>query len=162
MVFNIPCDPVVLTTTVTTGVIANAYAPDIGDTPMFSSRFAAIFQYYLILKITLDVIPIAVSTGVAVCYWGKDSGVPTANSASETYPSQLISLNSSIEQGFRTEWVPTDIEHLEWISTGDSVDPTGYYKTYTSAAAYGSTIVATPVLVIKPTLTVAFRDYHEN
>ncbi len=155
--FALTCDPILYTSAASTGLIAVEIAPDVGDTSSFSSRFANTFDSYLITSIEIEIQPMNTVAGCTV-FWMTEStiGTPTANMAKEAMPQLMLKNNNSGQRTRNMKWVPHDVAFLEWITTGDSTDPTCYFHVYTSLADFG-TPASTLLWMVRPTIHVVFK-----
>jgi hypothetical protein len=157
--------PVIYTTVVTTGLIAQSLTIDGTQINDFVLRFQTAFEYYLITKVVFEIEAIGVSTGVTVFYVEENTsaGVPTSDKAKDATPQLLLTNNSSSPKGRgRVVWKPSRIEQFEWNLTSSGTPDMALLQVYTSAAEYGSPIVATATWIIRPIYFVSFRNLQTN
>jgi hypothetical protein len=147
----------ILSTTVTTGVIAQSLAIDktaIGD---FATRFASTFDEYRVLKASIKIRPLAVSTGVTRFFFDeKTSSTPSATQAAERV-GQTLANNSAAHASTRSmSWRARDLGDLAYQSIGGST-ATVWLKVYTDTANFGAPIAVTPLWLIEYNITFEFR-----
>jgi len=154
---KIPGASVKLTTTVTTGVVANALQITTADVVGFATRFGSTFDEYRIVGADVDVIPLVASTG-EMNFWfdEKSTNVPTANESQERTSVQ-VPINSSSARSHRVlRWRARDLLDLQYTPIGTLSQPVTF-KSYTDNALWGSSIVATDVFVVKVLFLFEFR-----
>jgi hypothetical protein len=153
---KIPGTPTLLTTTVTTGVIASAIPVSTGSTIGFSTRFGSTFDEYRILACDWVVRPVAASTGVSVMFIDeKSSSVPTANEATERIGERIPNTNGANNSKV-LRWVARDLIDLQYTAIGTAA-PAAYLKVYTDSFTWGAPVVATALWIIEPMFTIEFR-----
>jgi hypothetical protein len=145
-----------LTTTVTSGVISYVETPSLSRVTG-SSRFTAAWDEYRIIHVSYELYPLTVSTGV-ICAWfdEKSSASPTTLEAQERNTAKFLCTNAH-GKVHHMVWEPRDLLDLEYVSSSNTSTTSVYFKVYTEASGWGATAVATPIWVVKPTLTVEFR-----
>ncbi len=150
--------PTVLSTTVTTGVIAASFLPDpttvVGD---WATRFEKTFDEYRLLGIDVKLESLVASTGVTRCWWEEKNQVPPdlKESQQQTIVSTLRNTNAA-RQRVAFQWRAKDLEDLQFIDTAVSFTPV-CFQIYTDATNYGSPIVATPLWLLSAVLHVEFK-----
>jgi hypothetical protein len=149
--------PVKVTTTITTGVAAVAYEADAVSTVLgYGTRFSATFQEKRLIKARFKVTFLTPSTGVLVSMFDeKVVSVPTANQSKEQDVLSRDPITNVLKPKFFT-WKARDVLDLEFSPVATASTPVTF-KSYTSTADWGSTIVSTDIAIIEPTFWVQFR-----
>jgi hypothetical protein len=162
-VFRLPGTPTLLTTTVTSGLIANSTNISTGNISGFSTRFGSTFDEYRILGCDVIMRPVAASTGISVVMFDeKSSAVPTSSDAANRVGRRLINSNASSDGGSVVmKWRARDLVDLQYTAIGTGVTPC-YVKVYTDAATWGAPVVATALWIIEPMLIIEFRGIKSN
>jgi len=154
---RLPGAAVKLTTTVTTGVIANALQLTSADIVGFATRFGSTFDEYRTVGADVELIPLAASTG-EMNFWfdEKSTAAPTSNEAQER-TSVHCAINSAASGSHRTmRWRARDLLDLQYSPIGTLSQPVTF-KSYTDNALFGATIVATDVYIVKVLFLIEFR-----
>jgi hypothetical protein len=162
---RMPSGPVVLSTTVGTGLIAyvQAFDPQ-ADVTNWSSRFQSLFSEFRIKMVEVHLVALTNTQGQAVVWWDEAASTlttpPTFVEATERGQSFIpLSVNSS-KSVHVYRWVPRDIKDLIFYSTNTTTfnTPVGF-KLFTNNANYGSSVVATPAFNVTIFFTLEFRGY---
>ncbi len=150
--------PSLLSTVITTGVIANAYQMDpTSKVTGFSSRFGSTFDEYRVLGVDVRVTPVSASTGVSKVWFDeKANNTPSANEAQERTSMPLANTNASSKSARIIRWRARDLLDLEYTQIGTSVGPVTF-KTYTDAATWGAPAAVTPLWLVEPVFHIEFR-----
>lgn len=150
--------PVLHTTTVTTGVIADAIAinPE-SDIQSFATRFASTFQEYRLVKARLMIRPCGSSTGVSrVWQESHNSASVTSQSASEKSGLILPNTMTNSRSVSQLIWKPRGVEVLEWSGIGSSTT-FGQFSLYTDLASFNAPATATVLWETQIEYTIEFR-----
>jgi hypothetical protein len=154
---RLPGAPILLSTVVTTGVIAVSNGVATGNITGFSTRFGSTFDEYRILGCDWKVRPVSASTGISVMLFDeKSNAVPTALDASERIGRRLPNTNASPKSMTQMSWRARDLLDLQYTAIGSSVTPV-YFKVYTDTTNFGAPIVVTPLWLLEPEYIVEFR-----
>jgi hypothetical protein len=156
----VPQATAVLSTTVATGVITLAFgaADCVTNTTQWAARFGNTYEEYRVVKcVTMLRFFSVINPGVVCAYYEERSAtVPSAASALEKASHRLAASSSDYARSL--VWTPTDLTDLNFKSTGTASSPV-YIKIYTDNANFGSSIVATPYLLLEVKALVQFRGY---
>jgi len=154
---KLPGTPMLLTSIITTGVIANVTNLNVTDITGFSTRFGSTFDEYRILGVNVMLRPVAVSTGVSVAWFDEKSpAAPTANEAQERIGKRLTNTNASDKSVCVMRWRARDLLDLEYQPISGTTTPV-YWKLYTDLATWGSPGAATPLWIVEPVFLIEFR-----
>lgn len=153
--FHLNITPVVLSTTVTTGVIAIPLVINAAAVPNFTSRFNNLFEEYRIVMASMDVKCFSSTNPGLFTHWfdEKDSSTPTAAEAQRI---SLKSFSASSPMSHKITWRARDPLDLQYTSIATSVSPVTY-KVYTDLANFGSSGVATPYAQLTGSVWIQFR-----
>jgi len=157
VVLRLEGTPSLLSTTVATGVIANAIGIDSTQITGFAARFGATFDEYRVLGADFKITPVSASTGVSKFFFDeKASGNPTANEAQERNSVPLANTNAMASSRRTMRWRAKDLLDLQYIAT-NSTATVAYFKTYTNSATWGAPTAVTALWLVEPTLICEFR-----
>jgi len=149
-------NPVKLTTTVTTGVIANGYAIASSSLAAFATKFGSTFVEYRIVRAKLQTRNFSSTNPGIMNEWidEKVTSVPTLAESKER--ATLVFSSSSVGQAKQIDWICTDLLDLQFIDIGTSTT-VATFKQYTDNANYGASAVATDYCEIGGKFLVQFR-----
>jgi len=155
---KLPGAPVLLTTTVTSGVISNRLILDpTSQVTGWATRFGSTFDEYVVKAVRVRIRPINTASGVTRFWFDDDSTAPSANSASErigqTLSNSQNNARSIVVMRYRTE----DFVDLKYTNVANSPGSDYAFNVYTDAASWGSPVTVTPLWLIEPEFTVEFR-----
>ncbi len=154
---TLPGVPQLLSTTVTTGVIANFYGVNIGAVTGFAARFGSTFDEYRIVSCRMMIRPISASTGVSVHWFDEKSGsAPTSNESQERIGARIPNTNASDKAVLDMSWKARDLLDLNYTAIGTTVTPVTF-KTYTDTANWGAPSVVTPMWLLESMITFEFK-----
>lgn len=146
-----------LTTTVTTGVLANTTQVAQAGITGFATRFASTFDEYRIVGADVEIQPITATSGVLRCWFDeKSTSAPTANEANERTAQSVSLSNAAMPRPHVMRWRARDLLDLEYKAIGTDATPVSF-KVYTDAASWGAPAVATDVVVVRYNLYFEFR-----
>jgi len=157
--FRIPANPVKLTTTVTTGVIA--YEGQVSPPTViggFTTRFGTLFDEYRVIKATIELHPIGLNVGETALFLSEIGlGTPT-NLEAEQRPGILLNNNNQLFtlQNNTLSWRATDLLDLQFQNITVGYNGVHYYV-YTDNANYGAPTAVTDLWIVRPFLTIEFR-----
>lgn len=146
-----------LTTTVTSGVIANARPIDTTQIISFATRFGDTYDEYRILGADIEITPVTPNVaGVTSFFFDeKSASTPNANMASGRSGLTLQnSSNANVKRVMRFR--VTDLLDLQYSPIGTTTT-VGYFKTYTDNASFGSPTTVTQLWTVRVDLHVEFR-----
>lgn len=155
---KLPASPQVLSTTVTTGVIASTQTIDPTSVLNgWNARFAATFKEYRVVKAVLKMKTFSSVLPGQINSWVDETSVtaPTATQAVEyqgitTYPA------GNNERTHTVKWVPHSTTELAYLPMGTASNNAAF-KVYTDNALFGSSIVATQYMTAQQFITIQFR-----
>lgn len=146
-----------VSTTITTGVIASAYPISSNAITGFATRFGSTFDEYRILKARFRITPVSPSTGVSKMWFDeKSSAAPTVNESNERTALALPNTNANSKSKQSMIWVARDLLDLEYLPIG-TVSVVAYHKIYTDTGNWAAPTAVTPLWIIEPIITVEFR-----
>jgi len=149
--------PALLTTTITTGVIASATQINIAGLTGFAARFGSTFDEYRILGADVRVTPVSASSGVSKMWFDeKGSSAPTANEAQERTAVPLANTNAMASSRKTMRWRARDLLDLQYAPIGTGGTPVTF-KVYTDLATWGAPIAATNIWLVEPVYIFEFR-----
>lgn len=144
-----------LSTTVTTGLIANEYGISIGNVGAFS-RFSNLFDEYRIVSCRIELIPMGIYTGDTAFFFAERTlGTPTPTEANQRHCRRLKN-NIQASRNPTMRWSNKDFTDASWSSTGTTVTPV-YFYTYTDGANFGAPITVNQLWNNTMTLVMQFR-----
>ncbi len=149
----------ILTTTVTTGVIAQALSMDpVTRISNWATRFQSLYLEYRVVKARARVVCFSSNNpGTLLMYWDeKSNAAPNNAQASETSMRRIAAADVFREHNM--SWKARDLLDLQYTATDTSFNSV-YWKVYTDAANNGSSIVATAYATVDFKLTIEFRGF---
>lgn len=153
----LPCGPNILSTTVTTGIIASVQPVDITQVASFAARFGSTFDEYRIVGADVVVNAIGINPGIARCFFDeKNATAPVAVDAFERKNRQVYMNTAAPGSTLVMRYRATDLADLSFTAIGTTVTPI-YFKVYTNNAQFGSNIVASQALLVSVNLHLEFR-----
>ena len=149
--------PLPLTSTVTTGVVAQVVNIAAASIPNFATRFAC-YESFRIVKATATVNSFGSTIpGVYKMWLDEDtSGAPSAAQALQTEV-KPHSVSSTSRKSLT--YTPHDPQQQNFQQVAVGPNAYGYFKLYTDTANFGSPIVATPMFLVEISFTVQFRGF---
>lgn len=154
--FKVPAGTAILSTTVTTGVIAGEAAFGLNSVTGSSARYGALFDEYRVISVSVEVVPMDINAGSTMFFWcEKTLGTPTQLEAVER-DGALIPNHEQRPRNLTFRWNTRDFTDASWQLTSANSSPVFFY-TYTDTANYGSPAVVTKLWLLRPTLTIQFR-----
>jgi hypothetical protein len=147
-----------LSTTITTGVISSAYPVEASEIVGFATRFGSTFDEYRILGADVRVTPVSASTGVSKMWFDEKSpSAPTSNESQERTVVPLANTNAMASSRKTFRWRARDLLDLQYTAIGTtSVNPVSF-KVYTDNALYGAPVAVTNLWLIEPVMIIEFR-----
>jgi hypothetical protein len=146
-----------LSTTVTTGVIAQNDVVSTSQILNFASRFGNTFDEYRIVGATVRVRAVGPNSGILRCWFDEKSGsAPTQADAVERIGQSTVLNSADPKSCFQMKWTARDLLDLQYTAIGTSSSPV-YFKIYTDNADFGAPIAATVVVFREIDLHVEFR-----
>jgi len=154
---TIPGTPVLLSTTVTTGLIASTQAVQKTSISSFATRFATTYDEYRFVGCNYKCRAVGPNPGVGVVWFDEKSNSTATLTDSQEKTGRRFPFNSASDKGdFVMRWSATDLVDLQWSAIATTQTPV-YFKIYTDNTNYGASIVATPYILIEPEYIVEFR-----
>jgi hypothetical protein len=152
----LPALPRKLTTTVTSGVIANAYLVQASAINDFATRFGATFVEYRIIRAKFALRFFSSTNPGIISIWfdEQSNAAPTLLEAEERAIDTLSASSIDTRPVFR--WTCADPLDLQYASTAGGRVPVTF-KVYTNNANFGSSVVATDYCEVVPHLQFQFR-----
>jgi hypothetical protein len=156
---KVDADPIVLSTTVTTGLIANTTTLTNALISNFATRFA-LWDEYRVIKVEAIVRLFSTSNPGQLNMWfdiPTTAGAAPALADSRKNRAQRFSA-SAVMQTRRLAFTPTDptLQLWEPLATGLTI---GVFKLFTNNADYGASTVATQYCEVTFRMTLQFRGY---
>jgi len=149
--------PVLMSTTVATGVIAQAYQVQTGTINGFTTRFGSTFDEYRIVGANIKVSPVSPTTGVSKVWFDeKSNSAPTANEAQERTSTPLCNSNAQSKAQRVFTWRAKDLLDLQYTAIGTVVNPVTF-KLYTDLATWGAPAAVTAVWIVESEFFMEFR-----
>jgi len=155
----LPGDPVVASTTVTTGAMTVTASLAVISTTInnFATRFANFEEYRIIKAKAIIRCFSSVNPGIGNL-WLDDSGNISAPTATEAQQRQGVKhfMFSDVDKEHTLTYVPQSPQEQIWnpIATAQQI---AQFKLYTDNANFGASIVATQYCSIQVMFTVQFR-----
>lgn len=155
--FDLPGLPLIYSTTVTTGLIAQTYdfnpqASLVG----WSSRFGSTFDEYRVVRCSVECIPIGINNGVTALFMSETNlGTPTIFEAEERR-AQYLKNNLQFRNNKFLYWRAQDTSDETWFAIGNS-HAFATVSIYTDNANLGSPVAVVPLVMIRPLYRVQFR-----
>jgi hypothetical protein len=149
-----------ITTTVTTGVISQAYAVQAAMIANFSSRFV-LFDEYLIewFKLRIDTSSSNLA-GILNIWFEPNIASTSAPSAADAKNNKTLTFAAgSNERTHTLRFNPKNAVTQSWTPISTTTAAIGYLKVYTNATDFASSIVATDYAVLTGIMQVAFRGF---
>lgn len=153
-----PMQPVTLSTTVTTGVIAAYYDLYVGNIPNYS-RFDSLFREYRFVEAKFETRCFSTSNSGLFAAFVDEKVATLAPTINEAIEKKIIDFPCSDVFGKHLiHWKATDLLDLEFTDTSVSTTIPVTFKLYTDNSSFGSSIVATPYCEIVPWCRIQFRE----
>lgn len=153
--------PALLTTTVTTGVVATSINFDpVTQIPAWDTRIQTLWKEYRVIKVRKCIqLFSATNAGMLMLWAGTTSGAPTA---AEGLNARSLRFNaSSVDRLHELSWVPSDPADLAYKLTSASSTP-AFAKVYTDAANFGAPIAVTILGLLTMEYTLQFREFQNT
>jgi hypothetical protein len=154
--FHISLAPIVVTTTVATGQIANVYAVTAAAIPTFATRFASLFEEYRIVKVRFVVKNFSTINPGLFTHWFDEKNA-TAPTAAEALRINLKTFSACSPSPHSLTWVARDPLDLQYTDCSSLLTNPVSYKLYTDNAVFGSSIVATAYAQVTASILIQFR-----
>jgi hypothetical protein len=152
----LPAAPRKLTTTVTTGLIADAYTVSFGIPTNFATRFGSTWVEARVVRAKFAVRMFSSTNSGVLRFW-YDEKLASAPTLVEAQERAMLSVNASdITVRSAPEWTCTDITDLGYLSVSAPATKVTF-KSYTDNANFGSSIIALDYCEICPEVLVQFR-----
>lgn len=149
---------VLLSTTVTTGIIAYNFPVEVANITGFATRFGSTFDEYRTLGCDFRITPVSASTGISKAWFDEKSAVvPTANESTERTSITLPNTNASGKAMRVLRWKARDLLDLEYSPTSSTTVNPVTFKIYTDLANYGAPAAVTPLWLVQPVFHLEFR-----
>jgi len=155
---TIPCTSYILTTTATTGLIANVFGVTKDAVVNFSTRYADLWSEYAIVGATIEITPLQQgASGVSAFFFDDfNTSVPTLNESMGRIVRKLSNSAANPKSTTTMTWSARSLTDLTFQPT--SVGYTAVnFKVYTDNTNYGSPTTATQLWLIRPKLKIILR-----
>jgi hypothetical protein len=150
--------PFLLSTTVTSGLIASATVLDAQSLiTNFATRFNNCFAEYRAIRYTFRLRPLTVSTGVSRVFFAPVTP-PALIDAQERNGRYLANTSADTKSDTQFTYIPRDTSELAFNQT--NAGPSGilqYFCVYTNGANFGAPVTVVPLWFIQPEILVEFR-----
>lgn len=155
---TVPCTSYILTTTVTTGAIANTFGLQTTSIVNFATRYGDLWSEYAIVGCKFEITPLTYnSPGVTVFYLDDSSAaVPTLNESMGRIVKKLSNSCSNKNSTTQLSWTARSLTDLTFNTTALSYAAI-YLKTFTDNTNYGSPVVATQLWLVRPVISMILR-----
>lgn len=145
-----------LTTTVTTGVIASVSPIRSADIPTFSTRFAGYKEWRIVKTVVKFKNFSSANAGLLVLWFDNQTYTPTLATSVDT---RGLRFNmSDITKNHVLTYVPHDVDEQAWTAMGTDFT-SGYIMFYTNNADYGAPVAITQIGLAEIVHTVQFRGF---
>ena len=151
--------PILLTTTVTTGLIAvSTTTAALTSVQNFATRFGALFEEYRVVRVKYSIRCFSSTNPGLFTHWidEKQSAAPTS---AEALQKSNKSFSCASPSPHVLTWTANDPLDLQYQDIGSGAN-SAYYKIYTDTANFGSSATATAYGQIVPTYYIQFRGYN--
>ncbi len=152
----IPGTPSVVSTTVTTGVIAFAQTVSNNNVVSFTTRFGSTFLEYRLIQAEFEVRMFSSTNPGLLQAWidEQSNSTPTLAEAQERAVRSWSA--ASTDRTNKLGWTATEVDDLGYTAIGSS-NIVATFKLYTNNANFGSSIVATAYAEVVPRFRFQFR-----
>jgi len=157
--FKLESLPLLVTTTVTTGVIATAYSVQAANVQNFATRFGVLFEEYRIVRASFSLKCFSSTNPGLFTHWVDEKQVAAPTSA-EALQKSMKSFSCASPSPHVIKWAAKDPLDLQYTDIGTTNVIPVTYKIYTDNANFGSSVVATAYGQITCDLIVQFRGYN--
>lgn len=149
-----------ITTTVTTGVISQAYAVQASMIANFGARFV-LFDEYMLEKFQLKIDTSSSNLAGILNIWFEPNIASTsAPGAADAKNNKTLTFPAGAnERTHRLSFNPRNSVTQAWTPISTTTAPIGYLKVYTNATDFAASVVATDYAVLTGIMTVAFRGF---
>ena len=151
--------PVLLTTTVTTGLIATSLSTAALSTVQnFGTRFGALFEEYRVVRVKFTVKTFSSTNPGLFVHWidEKQGAAPTS---AEALQKSSKSFSCASPSPHTLVWTANDPLDLQFVDIASGVN-SAYYKVYTDNTNFGSSAAVTAYGQIFPVYHIQFRGYN--
>jgi hypothetical protein len=156
--FKILSNPVKLTTTVTTGVIASVVTLSSANVASFGTRFAG-WEEGRIIKAMFKIDCFsATNPGRILMYQDSDDVTPPTLALAQSHKAKSFPASDVFEPHVLV-FNNHALDKLQYATVAGGLPTVGYIKVYTDNAALGSSIVATDYIGYTIEYTVQFRGF---
>lgn len=156
--YKVPGTPIILSTTVATGVIAFNTPITSAGIPNFPTRFDT-YKEWRIIKTQYRVLLMSSTLPGILHMWltsANDASAPSFNNAAQARTRRFSA--SANQKGHLIVHTPHDPADQIWSPIATTFT-SGNFKIYTDNVNLGASTVATQYLVIEPVHTVQFRGF---
>jgi len=157
--FKVHGGPHLLTTTVTTGVVAAVTAIDpVADVVDWATRFGAMWREYRVVKAILEIELFSTTNSGILSYYPEEvtSSAPSAATMNHVTCKRISCAD--VTKRHRHEWVPSGPSDLAYLQSTVS-SAAAYFKIYTDTANFGSPAVVTVLGIYTVTYTIQAREF---
>ncbi len=149
-----------LTTTVSSGVVANSYAIEAARMDNFSTRFQG-FDEYRIESVLIRINCCSSAVTGLMNIWVEPniaaSATPTAGDAKAN--KTLTFANGANQKTHTIVYNPKNSVTQDWNDINQPNEPIGYLKAFTNNSDFGSPVTAIDVAVVTGVFRVWFRGF---
>lgn len=156
---DLPGAPVVVSSAITTGVLALQYPVSGAGVPSFVTRYQGIFQEFRIESARFEVIPLSPTQfGSAMVWWEENTNVPTLTEA-QTRTGEFIPVNGAAASKFSYQWNSRDFTEESWvpIDATNAAYVFAQFTMYSNTPNYGNSAAGYQTFCVRPVFRVAFR-----
>jgi len=151
--------PHLLTTTVTTGVVAAVTAVDpVTDVNSWATRFGALWREYRVVKATLEIELFNTANPGILSFYPEEvtSSAPSAATVNNVTTKRISCAD--VFKVHRHVWVPSGPQDLGYIQ-GTVSSASAWFKLYTDTANFGAPAVVTVLGVYTVTYVIQAREF---
>lgn len=156
----IPLTPILLTSTVTTGVISTILPIRASQIFNFAARFGTTFEEYRIVRAQIKIQNFSSTNSGVFTHWIDEKDFVTAPTAAEAQQKSDRRFSCASPSPHSLEWRARDPLDLQYIDIGTSSTILAAYKIYTDSPNFGSSPVVTPYAEITGKFWIQFRGWN--
>jgi len=152
----LPALPSIQSTTVTTGLIAQAYSVGSANVQAFATRFGSTFVEYRIIRAQFRLKMFSSTNSGCIQLW-LDEQVTSAPTLAEAQERYIRSVSAAaVDEEILIKWVCSDTLDLQYLPIGTASTPVTF-KAFTNNANFGAGIGSTSWYELVPEFQFQFR-----
>jgi len=159
-VVTVPGLDAIASTAVTTGVCTVADTVSASVVTNFT-RFSNLFDEVRTLRVSYEIIPLGIYTGVAAFFFSElNLGTPTPSEAQQR-TALYLKLNEQSKKNATVHWKNSDYTDSSFSPTS-SPGTVCYFYAYTDGANFGAPVTVVQLFMCRPTVVLQFRGLKSN